>query len=426
MNDGNTPFTIYLDGEIAYSNVTVRFQLIGSVNPGTYVVGVEDGTGRYSDTTVTVNSPPPMGFQKSLTQVSCREYNIDGSSPSDGGIEYHAEGGAGSYVYTWADTSDPDSIRQDLPVGIYRLTITDANGCDMTDSTIITARDTIDARIYLSYEDIEDVNGVLHPVEMGKYPSTLNDSLCYLSNWQLFAWHNYNTVEYEWIPDTLLDDPANYISQEVTFTMRQDSRFVLIIRNEDCLDYDTITLLMRDTIGIEITTDEYRIADSIYTLPGEPISLFSSDGFFEYLWNANGEFDDINAQDPVYTPFDTVEVVVVRGTNFSSCYEQDTVYTRIRQLVNEVYDVFTPNGDEFNQYWVIPNAAQYPDLEVTIFNRWGQQVFYSSPYGTDMHHTWDGTAQKSGKDLPIGTYYYIIKPNDGEQEPITGTVTIVR
>ena len=69
------------------------------------------------------------------------------------------------------------------------------------------------------------------------------------------------------------------------------------------------------------------------------------------------------------------------------------------------------------------NPEWYNDINITVevYNRWGAQVFSSKGYTSEKR--WDGTYK--GKDVPIGTYYYVIRLNDGSK-PITGHVTIVR
>ena len=62
----------------------------------------------------------------------------------------------------------------------------------------------------------------------------------------------------------------------------------------------------------------------------------------------------------------------------------------------------------------------YPDLEVAIYNRWGEKLFYSKGYDDP----WDGTFQiGNGKALPAGTYYYVIIAN---KKVISGPVTILK
>jgi gliding motility-associated-like protein len=64
-------------------------------------------------------------------------------------------------------------------------------------------------------------------------------------------------------------------------------------------------------------------------------------------------------------------------------------------------NAFSPNSDGINDQWVIEGLNGYPDCRVEIFNRWGQSVFSSKGYSP-----WNG--KYKGKDMPVGTYYYII------------------
>ena len=63
---------------------------------------------------------------------------------------------------------------------------------------------------------------------------------------------------------------------------------------------------------------------------------------------------------------------------------------------------------------------EYPDAIVQVFNRWGDIVFESTVGYTEA---WDGTY--NGTDVPVATYYYIIKLSSSE-EGISGTINIVR
>lgn len=89
----------------------------------------------------------------------------------------------------------------------------------------------------------------------------------------------------------------------------------------------------------------------------------------------------------------------------------------------QVPSIFTPNGDNYNDFFVIPcllDKSKYPDSQVIVFNRWGDEVFRSGiPYESD----WNGTY--SGEDLPPDTYFYIVDPGDGS-DPFTGYVMIQR
>ena len=82
-------------------------------------------------------------------------------------------------------------------------------------------------------------------------------------------------------------------------------------------------------------------------------------------------------------------------------------------------NVFSPNKDGINDVWQIDNLELYPSHRLQIFNRYGQVLYETSSYTKP----WDGTYK--GKDLPVGTYYYIIELG-GARAPKKGYVTIVR
>ncbi|MCC3160638.1 gliding motility-associated C-terminal domain-containing protein [Hymenobacter sp. 15J16-1T3B] len=60
-------------------------------------------------------------------------------------------------------------------------------------------------------------------------------------------------------------------------------------------------------------------------------------------------------------------------------------------------NVITPNGDGQNDRFVV-NGLTRGDWELTVFNRWGREVYRNPAY----RHDW-------GADAPPGTYYYLLR-----------------
>jgi gliding motility-associated-like protein len=82
-----------------------------------------------------------------------------------------------------------------------------------------------------------------------------------------------------------------------------------------------------------------------------------------------------------------------------------------------INNIFTPNGDGINDFWVIKNLELYPDNELVVVNRWGNEVYSVNGY----QNNWDGS------QLSEGTYFYILKVNMcGEKKTFNGYITIVR
>jgi gliding motility-associated-like protein len=83
-------------------------------------------------------------------------------------------------------------------------------------------------------------------------------------------------------------------------------------------------------------------------------------------------------------------------------------------------NTITPNGDLYNDTWVLDNMHLYPEALIQVYNRWGNLLFSSK--GT--YTPWDGSYR--GNPLPSEVYYYIIDLYDISQTKLTGTLTIIR
>lgn len=100
-----------------------------------------------------------------------------------------------------------------------------------------------------------------------------------------------------------------------------------------------------------------------------------------------------------------------------------TIFFKIDELVCEptagIY--FSPNGDLINDTWHINRLHYFPDFELFVYNRWGQQVHHQA--GTYI--PWDGT--NLGSTLPDGAYYYILYLSKSNKHKfIKGDVSIIR
>lgn len=88
---------------------------------------------------------------------------------------------------------------------------------------------------------------------------------------------------------------------------------------------------------------------------------------------------------------------------------------------------FSPNGDGINDFFNIVAIEQYPNSEVIIFNRWGDEVWRSGDggYKNDAASGFVGN-NKKGNPLTDGTYYYVVKFNSGNLENQSGFIELHR
>ncbi len=127
----------------------------------------------------------------------------------------------------------------------------------------------------------------------------------------------------------------------------------------------------------------------------------------------------------------------------SADYGCDTTFTKdiiVLPVKLKIPNIFTPNGDGINDYFIIDNDPTvdydeennentrnfeydsynplrdyYLRTELTVFNRWGRIVYKSTDYNND----WDG-----GK-LPDATYFYVLEcVGQYDNHRYQGSVTI--
>ena len=94
----------------------------------------------------------------------------------------------------------------------------------------------------------------------------------------------------------------------------------------------------------------------------------------------------------------------------------DNCQIKIANIPNAI----SPNGDAINDFWIVPNIADFPGNKVQIFNRWGNLVYEKENYD----NTWNGSTENNfigDEALPTGTYFYVIDLNLG-QDPIKGYI----
>ncbi len=112
---------------------------------GFHGVTVADAAGCAKASFALITQPPLLTASTTATAPTC-------ANGSDGSANVSAQGGSGSFTYTWNTTpSQYNATATQLAAGIYTVTVSDQNGCTTTASATLTAPPAID--IALAYED---------------------------------------------------------------------------------------------------------------------------------------------------------------------------------------------------------------------------------------------------------------------------------
>jgi gliding motility-associated-like protein len=106
----------------------------------------------------------------------------------------------------------------------------------------------------------------------------------------------------------------------------------------------------------------------------------------------------------------------------NSCIGRDTISLENCDVFMEMPNVFTPNGDGINDYFVPLVYKEINNSTLIIFDRWGKQIFKND----NIEVGWDGS--ESGKNSEEGIYFYIVEyiSLSGANHQLKGYVNLVR
>ena len=192
-----------------------------------------------------------------------------------------------------------------------------------------------------------------------------------------------------------------------------DYTFVWNVKNGVCAaGYDTVSVSVHPLPIVTANSDQFIFPPTAVEL------IATSDIATSFAW-FDSENNPIGSNLSVsVSPSSTTHYVVI-GTTDAGCINSDTMMVGVNDDL-EIPTAFTPDGDGYNDVWNIKELANYPDCNVSIYNRWGNKMFESDGYGIP----WDGTY--NSEQLPSGAYFFVINLNVGEVKPLTGSITIIK
>lgn len=138
-----------------------------------------------------------------------------------------------------------------------------------------------------------------------------------------------------------------------------------------------------------------------------------------YLWQSAESLSCYHCESPLATPLVSTGYLLI-VTHVSGCSDTAQALITVEEYVCPepfVPNAFTPNGDGKNDEFLVYGDIQ--EVQMQIFNPWGELVFESSGIGQG----WNGTY--GGKRLNPGVFVYVIEFCSGSKM-LKGTVTLLR
>jgi len=159
------------------------------------------------------------------------------------------------------------------------------------------------------------------------------------------------------------------------------------------------------------------------------VKINSSDtvSFYETQSNAENNVNPI-LNSTNYIALNTPKIIYIRLDNGGGCYSITSFVLNTKNCPPVVNNFVSPDNDGFNDTFHIEGLKDiFLNHKISIYNRWGKLVWT----GNNNSNEWDGFANNGllidEKQIPSGTYYYVIELNDAEyNEPLTGYLYLTK
>jgi len=209
------------------------------------------------------------------------------------------------------------------------------------------------------------------------------------------------TLNYSWnngvrSNQLLIDQPGEYAVETIV---------------NSCLVSDTMTASYEEPLNTPSDTDTIFCIQS-------PLQLSPAYSNYAYVWQDNSTTETFTATSAgIYS-------VSIRN----QCFEVTQNFyleTQDCGCISTIANVFSPNNDGFNDFFLPELTEGIRDYQIDIYDRWGRNVFSSS----NREQSWNGTHE--GNQLSPGVYFWQLSYsciNEGEKlsEQKQGHITLVR
>jgi gliding motility-associated-like protein len=336
------------------------------LDAGSYSVVINDQNGCSTNLQFGLNQPDSVSVTVAIQNVLCNSFY-------NGSVDLTIAGGVTPYTYGWSNGVTTQDI-SGIGFGTYTVVITDLNGCASTHAYNIT--ETSPIVISLTHKNVNcfnQQNGSVSAVVSGGTPA-------YVYQWS-------NGVTQSQISNV---GPGNYV--------------LTVTDANNCVSKDSALITQPNTLSVTLSSPVMNNGHNVsyYHSTDGSITTAVSGGTTPYAYNwSNGSvtqnLNNIGAG--------TYTVIV---TDKNGCtYSTDITLTQPLELAMPTG--ISPNGDGLNDYFVVHGLEAYPNNNISIFNRWGNLIYEKDKY----LNTWGGKSN-AGADLPDGTYFVVLKINDGD------------
>ena len=236
-------------------------------------------------------------------------------------------------------------------------------------------------------------------------------------------------TDYQWLnPGSIYNGGSGIVSStpfliQATTAPSKNTDYIIRITNAGCPNnlYDTIHVNVTAALSINAGRDTT-------ILMNQPLQLNAkiSDGrSVNYIWAPTTGLNNTNIANPIAILDGNLLIrYTVTAIDSIGCSATDNLVVTVLKIGPEIYvpTGFTPNADGRNDVLKPTVYGITQQYYFSVFNRWGQRIFFTTVIGKGWDGYWNGVAQ------PSGAYIFVAEGVDflGKRITRTGTSVLIR
>jgi len=348
--------------------------------PGTYDVIAQDVNGCFITFQFDIEQPEPIQAEAiNIMHEVC-------FNSADGSFELQITGGTAPYETALNSNADADFVQnqtlfQNLAAGTHVVFVRDAQGCETNVFVEIEPGVNLAATVTPMYECTGNVPD--NSLEIIFEDPTVSADVLYALD---------------------STDPADMqLSADFT-NMTPGDHYITIAHANGCMTTYDFTIEGYEPLTLVLENNNIN-----------QITAIATGGVEEYTFYF-GDIDNGTDNTFYINRTDTYTVTVI---DQNGCQATAEIFMEFIDI--EMPNFFTPDGDGLNDTWIPDNIEGFPDVLITIYDRYGRVVEKM----TRDTNGWDG--EYDGKPLPTGDYWYVIRLNgELDDREFVGHFTLYR
>ncbi len=456
------------DFNISWSNGQSGMQASNLIGGNTYTVTVTDQLNCIGIASVTIDNPAPMtSFISDRVDVIC-------NGDQTGSATVAGNGGTAPYTYFWSNAQTTETAIN-LGIGVYNVTITDANMCITTTSVEIIEPN----RLLIDVQGIDvlckgEAQGSANSFVEGGTPPYFyewSDGTTTQTNETMFAGIYEVTVtdgnDCTAINEIEITEPEEYLAVDedhqhlscsgsddgfididpsggtppytysldgITFNgsdktpgLDSGDYFAYVRDANGCIEVYPDTIHIYEPLPIEVNTgaDQTILFGDLGYLNSEVINHI---GQLNYFWSPADSLTCLDCPNPTAIGLQYQTSYTLTVVDENGCEGEDIHTIFVRQDRNVFVPTgFTPNGDGINDLLSVVGQDGVIINSFNVFDRWGELVHQSVDFDiNDVLTGWDGNFR--AKEMPTGIYYWTaeVTYTDGTDGIHQGETTLLR